>query len=640
MTVPDVSRGLRRAWLLAVLAGALLPGCESRTPPHRFPLTPTPEQSAPPDAARREPSAQPGSVEEQASARPGSVEEQASAQPGSVEEQSSARPGSVEEQASARSGSVEEQASARPDSVDVQSSSRSGPVEEQDSARSGPVEEQASALSSVEEAATSEASRGEADAGPGARATTGEAVASARGVTGAAAQAGAPGPGSANPKPRRSAFRALPPTTARAQRLHALATRLGAAGAAVEAPCLESADTGCARVALTPFFMSLDGLREGTTKTPTVIAAFGNSLIAGDRIVDIVRDELVAAFGGAGRGVLLVDRMAPYGGRTRTAAVSDGWEPRTLGELHAPPHPFGITGVYHVATERRARGRFKLDGEPRGTLWWKDVASAGRLAVSVDGTVLTRTEPQGDGVSRTTSFDLPPGAKWLDVTAEGEGAIVQGVVLQKDAPGIVLDMLGVPSADATLYARLEEDALTAQLPQRDPKLLLFFLGGNESKRLEWKRTDLPTVRKDLTALLRRTHAAAPGSACLVVGPMDAVQDSHEKGKPLSQRPFLEAAITAEREVALAEGCGFFNLYAAMGGAGSLARFDQAGFMHEDLVHPRGQGLDLLGQLVADALMAAWANEGATPAPALTSSRAASPARPAGHGNGRGAEVMP
>ncbi|WP_255442347.1 GDSL-type esterase/lipase family protein [Corallococcus sp. Z5C101001] len=604
----------------------------------------------------------PGSVEEQASARPGSVDEQDSTRPstvggqdsaqsGSVEEQASARLGSAEKQDSARSGSVEEQASARLGSAEKQDSARSGSaekpdavrpgsVDEQASGRTGPVEDQASALSPVEEAATSEASRGEADAGPGARATTGEAVAGARGVTGAAPQAGASGPGGANPKPRRSAFRALPPTTARAQRLRALATRLGATGAAVEAPCLESSDTGCARVALTPFFMSLDGLREGTTQTPTVIAAFGNSLIAGDRIVDIVRDELVAAFGGAGRGVLLVDRMAPYGGRTRTAAVSDGWEPRTLGELHAPPHPFGITGVYHVATERRARGRFKLDGEPRGTLWWKDIAGAGRLAVSVDGTVLTRTEPQGDGASRTTSFDLPPGAKWLDVTAEGEGAIVQGVVLQKDAPGVVLDMLGVPSSDATLYARLEEDALKAQLQQRDPKLLLFFLGGNESKRLEWKRTDLPTVRKDLTTLLRRTHAAAPGSACLVVGPMDAVQDSHEKGKPLSQRPFLEAAITAEREVALAEGCGFFNLYAAMGGAGSLARFDQAGFMHEDLVHPRGQGLDLLGQLVADALMAAWANEGATPASALTSSRAAPPARPAGHGNGRSAEVVP
>ncbi|MFP2903049.1 hypothetical protein [Corallococcus sp. 4LFB] len=90
-------------------------------------------------------------------------------------------------------------------------------------------------------------------------------------------------------------------------------------------------------------------------------------------------------------------------------------------------------------------------------------------------------------------------------------------------------------------------------------------------------------------------------------------------------------------MALAGGCGFFNLYTAMGGAGSLARFHQAGFMHEDLVHPRGRGLDLLGQLVADALLAGWANEGAVPAPALTSSREDAPV---GSASGQTAEAVP
>ncbi|MGE6763502.1 GDSL-type esterase/lipase family protein [Corallococcus interemptor] len=524
MTVLDVSRGLWRAGLLAVLAGALLPGCESRTPPHRFPLTTTPATDSVP-------------------APPGA---------GATRPTSEASP-----------------PSARPEPAVVPAS------------------------------------------------------------------ASLPAPAAS--KPRRSEFRALPPTSERGGQLHALATRLKAPGGRVEDPCLETDDTGCARSALTPFYTALDGLLETPGKTPTVIAAFGNSLIAGDRIVDVVREDLTAGFGDGGRGVLLVDRMAPYGGRNRTAAVSHGWQPRTLGELKAPPHPFGITGVYHLATEDRARGRFKLEGEPRGTLWWKDVKGAGRLVVSVDGAVLARTEPRGDGASRTTSFELPAGAKWLDVTAEGRGAIVQGVVLQKDEAGIVLDMLGVPSADATLYARLEEDALKAQLQQRDPKLLLFFLGGNESKRLEWKRTDLPTVRQDLAALLRRTRAAAPGSACLVVGPMDAVQDGHAKGKPLTQRPFLVAAIQAEREVALAEGCGFFDLYAAMGGAGSLARFNQAGFMHEDLVHPRGHGLDLLGQLVSDALLAGWVDEGAVPAPAL---KTASEDAPASSASSETAEAVP
>jgi lysophospholipase L1-like esterase len=398
----------------------------------------------------------------------------------------------------------------------------------------------------------------------------------------------------------------MPARPARTQALQELAERLGAPGARVEDPCVAPpGGPGCARTALTPFFDSLDALAAGTASGPTVIEAFGNSLIAGDRIVDIIRDDLGLAFGTAGRGLLLVDRMAPYGGRSRTGTSASGWQPRTLGELRAPPLPFGITGVYHVATTAKARGHFKLEGESRGTLWWLDVPRGGALTVSSGGQVLARTEPTGDGAARATRFELPEGATAVDVVAEGRGAVVQGVVLQHARPGIVLDMLGVPSADAGLYARMDDAILQAQLAERAPRLMLFFLGGNESKRLEWKRTDLDTLRSDLRTLLGRARLAAPGSACMVVGPMDAVSGARGKSPTLTQRPFLEAVIAAEREVALAQGCAFFDTFTAMGGKGSLVRFHKAGFMHDDLVHPRGKGLDLLGHFVTDALLRAW-----------------------------------
>jgi lysophospholipase L1-like esterase len=416
-----------------------------------------------------------------------------------------------------------------------------------------------------------------------------------------------------------SSRRVLPAPTARAQELHELATRLEAPGARMEDPCVTPAGLGCARTALDPFFASLDALAAGTATTPTVIESFGNSLIAGDRIVDVIREDLAAAFGNAGRGVLLVDRMAPYGGRSRTGIARDGWEPRTLGELKRPPHPFGITGVYHVATRARASSRFLLDGERRATLWWLDMPRAGRLTVTSGGKVLARTEPTGDKQAHALAFELPEGAKSFDVIAEREGTVVLGVVLQHQRPGIVLDMLGVPSADAYLFLRTGEDILRAQLAERDPRLMLFFLGGNEAKRVEWKRLTPEKLKEYLSSFLRRARAAAPESACLVVGPIDAVQDRNEKGKRLSQRPHLEAVITAEREVAHAEGCAFFDLFTAMGGEDSLRRFYKSGLVHEDLVHPRGQGLDILGQFVVDALLRAWAETPpAGEAPALAS----------------------
>ncbi|QRN98031.1 hypothetical protein JRI60_02855 [Archangium violaceum] len=426
------------------------------------------------------------------------------------------------------------------------------------------------------------------------------------------------------PAPAPAIRRALPAPSPRALKLHQIGEKLGVRPEiGLENPCVLQSGASCSRTALTPFFESLDTLASGKASTPAVISAFGNSLIAGDRIVDVVREELGGAFGDGGRGVLFVDRLAPYGPRVRAGFARGGWEARTLGELKLAELPFGLTGVYHVTTEPRASSRFQLTGEPRGTLWWLDMPRAGRLSVHVDGKELARAEPRGNGQAQALTFDLPPGARNLDVVAEGRGAVVLGVVLQHQRPGIVLDTLGVPSADANLFLRAQEDIFRAQLAERSPRLLLFILGGNEAKRLEWGRSNLAEVEEGLRTFIRRSRAASPDSACLVMGPIDAVRGGNGPNK-LTQRPYLDEVIGIERQIALAEGCAFFDIFSAMGGSGSLARFVQAGFVHEDLVHPRSHGLDLLGQLLTDALLRGWVesedpSRQATLAPALQAS---------------------
>jgi hypothetical protein len=91
---------------------------------------------------------------------------------------------------------------------------------------------------------------------------------------------------------------------------------------------------------------------------------------------------------------------------------------------------------------------------------------------------------------------------------------------------------------------------------------------------------------------------------MLVGPLDAVLGPGAS-KPFQQRADLLEVIDLERKIALAEGCAFFDLFTAMGGTGSLQRFQAKGLVHDDLVHPRGKGLDLLGALISDALLKTW-----------------------------------
>lgn len=397
--------------------------------------------------------------------------------------------------------------------------------------------------------------------------------------------------------------RRLPEPSRQDQELFKLATVLKAPGSVIENPCTEWAGPFCARTSLDPFFTSLDNLRAGSTASRVTVAAFGNSLIAADRIVDVVRDDLVGLFGNGGRGLLLVDRIADYGARVRTGTSANGWQVYTVGDVKPSPVPIGLSGVVHVSNSPRARSRFAIKDETQGSLFWLD-KGAGPIELLVDGKPLVQTEPKDDGHSQLTEFTLPEGAKTLELIAHKKGTIIQGLVLDRPRAGLVLDTLGVPAADASLFLTADEEAVTQQLGSRSPALVLIMLGGNEVKRLQWKRSTMDKVERDLHRFIQRVKLGSPTSACLLVGPLDAVLGP-DASKPFQQRADLLEVIELERKIALAEGCAFFDLFAAMGSTGSLQRFHTKGLVHDDLVHPRGKGLDLLGALISDALLKSW-----------------------------------
>jgi lysophospholipase L1-like esterase len=397
--------------------------------------------------------------------------------------------------------------------------------------------------------------------------------------------------------------RRLPEPTPRDQQLLQLAAALKAPGAPVENPCTEWAGPFCARTTLDPFFSALDGLRAGNASSRVTIAAFGNSLIASDRIVDIVRDDLVRVFGNGGRGLLLVDKMADYGPRVRTGSSADGWLVHTVGDVQPSSSPFGLAGVVHVSDKPRARSRFPLSGETKGTLFWVD-KGAGPIELRVDGKPLLQTSPHNDGHSQSTEFTLPQDAAALELIAHKSGTVIHGLVLDRPGPGLVLDTLGVAAADASLFLHANEEMVTDQLRARSPNLVLIMLGGNEVKRLQWGRSSFEKVERDFHRFIQRVKQGAPGSACLMVGPLDAVLGPGA-ARPFQQRAELVEVIELERKISQQEGCAFFDMYAAMGGKGSLERFHARGLLHDDLVHPRGQGLDVLGAMLVDALLKDW-----------------------------------
>ncbi len=348
------------------------------------------------------------------------------------------------------------------------------------------------------------------------------------------------------------------------------------------------------------------------------VAFFGNSLIAADRIVNVVRDRLVEVGGDGGRGFLLADRLADYGPRDRTARSAAGWTACTLGDVTALPAsrgvPFGMPGVVHVAERAGARSVFALrEDDDVATVFATVGHRRGGLRARFDGgrwqSIVERLERDDDrGVDVVHRLEIPALARTLELQATGARVIVHGVAVEaaRDAGGVVVDTLGVPAIDATLWLGADESTLTAHLVARSPELAVVMLGGNETKRLAWRRRDVDEIEADLRVFIQRIRAV-DHTSCLVVGPIDAVVGG-DGTDPFRPRPQLEIINERFAQVASEEGCAWFDLYAAMGGRGSLRRLQESGALHDDLVHPKGRGLDVLGHLIADALLTSWRND--------------------------------
>lgn len=354
--------------------------------------------------------------------------------------------------------------------------------------------------------------------------------------------------------------------------------------------------------ALSHFFDALDGTV--ATGGRAEVMVFGNSLIASDGVTGVVRERLVERFGDGGRGLVLADCMASYGPRGRTAQDARGWTTANVAGLEKPSTPVGLAGVIHVS-DGPAESSFALAGEQEAEVFFFAQEGAPRLRWRCDRGPWIEI-PDGPAGPRVERIRLPEFSERFELQAPGARAVCHGVSLERGA-GVVLDVLGVPSADAALWLEADEASFTSQLAARRPDLITVMLGANEAKRISWGKATRDSTEESLVAFLERLRTAAPGASCLVVGPGDAVVGPGED-EPFRQRAQLAAVIELERRVALAQGCAFFDLYAAMGGRGAIERLNEAGLMHDDLVHPKGRGLDLLGQLIADALFDAYAGE--------------------------------
>ena len=300
---------------------------------------------------------------------------------------------------------------------------------------------------------------------------------------------------------------------------------------------------------------------------PVRILQFGDSHLALPSVQRLFRGIFQAQFGDGGPGFGL-PWVRPQAGLR--AQASSGW--------HRPsrPMPGADAGLQDTWLEAGRAGEVaSLDGPfSQVRIHFEGLPGGGSVKILVDGKPIEDVSLQANTPELRVFERTLPGSRRLEVVTTGSGPVrLLGVSLEASA-GAVHSVMAFNGFQAAWMLAIPEGLFAAQVRAEAPDLVILAFGTNEAND---KLFDAELYRRDLEALLTRFELAAPTAALALVGPPDA-------RLPRSLPGALEAVIEVQRAVSARHGAFFWDQRAAMGGAGSIAAWNQSGLANRDLVH--------------------------------------------------------
>ncbi|WAS95463.1 GDSL-type esterase/lipase family protein [Nannocystis punicea] len=364
--------------------------------------------------------------------------------------------------------------------------------------------------------------------------------------------------------------------------------------------------------ALDRFYAALTRTQLGLPGAITRAMHYGDSAIGNDGITGAIRSKLQARFGDAGHGFhLLGQPNASYRHQGVRFDERSQWQ-----------HCFiifdckkdGYYGLGGTTFESAGGAEIRLSTAQKGPMgrkvaryevWYAGLPKGGKLRLKLDEQEPVELETAADQLEdRWHVIETDDGEHTLSVRAAGGGKVrAYGVAMERSVPGVVYDEMSQIGALTRRLLNFDAEHLQRQLARRDPDLLVLMFGGNDMNT----QGTMEKYRAEYSSVIQLFRKGDPQLPCLVMAPLD--HGERDGSGKIVTRPIVTKLVQAQREVAQAEGCAFFDTYEAMGGSGSMGRWVRSSpaLGAGDLSHLTHHGHKVVGSMLYRSLMQGYAD---------------------------------
>lgn len=334
---------------------------------------------------------------------------------------------------------------------------------------------------------------------------------------------------------------------------------------------------------------------------PLRIVYFGDSQIENDRITGALRKELQAVFGGRGPGFIALDSYYSTNHQL-IIETSDSWEVKTFQDPDFKSK--SILFKHSILTKDRGWFRIRrikrLSLKPDYSLMKLYYTANDSCQIEVrDGKKLIyqgSLPPHKQVSTLDFRFNQTPEDIRVDFNVK-DSLSVTGLSLESET-GVLVDNVALRGLSYPEFLKSDQEVLQEMLGQVDVGMFVLHFGVN---LVPYQSKDYRHFKTHFQQQLSFLKAIRPEVPILLVGVSDMAQRQGDHFQSYGTIPKIKQV---QQELALENHTAFWDLEAAMGGAGAMVKWVQAqpALGRKDYVHFSREGARLIGKEMAQLIL--------------------------------------